>query len=197
MQQVYTMASQSPSLSHVPGTDDNTLHDEHLNDTLGDARMDDYDLESLDHDHIDSAEFGLLVTRTMDLEKIVAALNENMTKMTDLLAQLVRNQATSGGGVSLARASTHGVTPTLEETPITNGMGGVGMSSGGVIPTSDRGHGPPFVEIPPQSVAPSKTLEAVAKNIKPPVLFYQSTEMKPTNQSHWKPMQSRCFCMRN
>ncbi|MCO5548046.1 hypothetical protein L7F22_001502 [Adiantum nelumboides] len=162
-------ASQSPSLSRVHGTNDNPLHDEHHSDTLDDARIADYDLESLDDEHIDSAEFDLLVTRMADLEKQVAALNENMSKTTDLLAQLVRNQATSGGGLHLAWASTHNVTPFLEETPITNGMGGVGMSSGGILPASDRGHGQPPVEITPHLMAPSKTLKAMAKHIKPPV----------------------------
>ncbi|MCO5581477.1 hypothetical protein L7F22_035362 [Adiantum nelumboides] len=58
-----TGLAESPSLSHVHGTNDNPLHDEHHSDTLGDARIADYDLESLDDEHIDSAEFGLLVTR--------------------------------------------------------------------------------------------------------------------------------------
>ena len=41
----------------------------------------------------DMVEFGFLVSRTSALEKNLSALNENVTKMTDVLQQLVCQQA--------------------------------------------------------------------------------------------------------
>ena len=38
-----------------------------------------------DHGFVDMVEFGFLVSRTAALEKNLNALNENVTKMTDLL----------------------------------------------------------------------------------------------------------------
>ena len=79
-QDIYTMSS-SPHALHVEhGENTQTNHD---------ATMD--EVEVADHGFVDMVEFGFLVSRTSALEKNLSALNENVTKMTDLLQQLVRH----------------------------------------------------------------------------------------------------------
>ena len=75
----------------------------------------------------------------MDLEKQVAGLNENISRMSDLFNQFMRHQATSAQEEHLARESGHGAPSLVKVTPTTNGMGGAGTSVGDVPLASDDG----------------------------------------------------------
>ena len=107
------------------------MHD-HVSDSLGDEHMNDFDATDMHDLYVDHEAFRHLLTRTTDLEKQVAGLNENISHMSDLLNQLMRQQAMSGRGENLTRASGHGGTPPVKVTPTTNGMGGAGTSAGDV-----------------------------------------------------------------
>ena len=100
-QDIYTMSS-SPHALYVE-------HGEHTQATH-DATMD--EVEATDHGFVDMVEFGFLVSRTSALEKNLSALNENVTKMTDLLQQLVCQQA-SGIPVIFMAMTSGVVEPTL------------------------------------------------------------------------------------
>ena len=69
------------------------------------------EVEATDHGFVDMVEFRFLVSRTSALEKNLCALNENVTKMNDLLQQLVHQQAS---GIPIMPMAVGGaVEPTL------------------------------------------------------------------------------------
>ena len=55
-------------------------------------------------------DFNFLVNRTATLEKSFASLNENVTKMSDLLKELIRSQALGVPVVSPENDVGHGTT---------------------------------------------------------------------------------------
>ena len=80
------------------------VHDEHAeNDPHAsmDTHMDD-DLALGDHSFVDLHDFNFLVTRTATLETQVKTMNKNLTKMSDLLKELVRSNTLGNPGVSMA-----------------------------------------------------------------------------------------------
>ena len=88
-----------------------TLYVEHDENALATHKITMDEVELTDHGFVDMVEFGFLVSRTSTLEKNFSALNENVTKMTDLLQQLVCQQAS---GVPVTPMATSGaVEPTL------------------------------------------------------------------------------------
>ena len=71
------------------------MHD-HVSDSLGDEHMNDFDATDMHDLHVDHEAFCHLLTHTMDLEKQVAGLNENISRTIDLFNQFMRQKAMSG-----------------------------------------------------------------------------------------------------
>ena len=76
------------------------MHD-HVSDSLGDEHMNDFDATKMHDIFVDHEAFRHLLTRTTDLEKQVAGLNENISCMSDLFNQFMCQQAMSGRGEHL------------------------------------------------------------------------------------------------
>ena len=102
------------------------------------------------------------MTRTTDLEKQVAGLNENISRMSDPFNQFMRQQAMSGRGENCARASGHGATPPVKVTPTTSGMGGAGTSARDVPLFGEDG-------TPYEGHLTKADTVALLKNMTPPV----------------------------
>ena len=79
---------------HVEGGDANV----HVHGDPVEISMADVDLD--DHGLVDQQEFNFLVTRTAVLEKQLKQVNENLSKVTNLLNDLVRGQAMGTSRVS-------------------------------------------------------------------------------------------------
>ena len=105
-----------------------TQHTDHMEDTHNegeatmhasappvDAFMPDVDVS--EHSFVDMLDFNFLVTRTSTLEKGFASLNENVTKMSDLLKELVGSQALGVSMVSPADGAAHGATSSGDPSP--------------------------------------------------------------------------------
>ena len=78
------MASHSQSLSRLLGVDDNHSMHDHVSESSGDEHMSDYDTTLMPNTHVDQEAFFHLSTHTMDLEKQVALLIENTSRISDL-----------------------------------------------------------------------------------------------------------------
>lgn len=156
------MASPSHSPSRLHGNKDNPSMHDHVSDSLGDEHMNDFDATDMHDLYVDHEAFCHLLTRTTDLEKQVAGLNENISRMSDLYNQFMCQQAMSGRGENPARASGHGATPPVEVTPTTNGMGGAGTSAGDVPLAGEDG-------TPYEGHLTKADTVALLKNMTPPV----------------------------
>ena len=95
------MASPSHSPSRLHGDKDNPSMHDHVSDSLGDEHMNDFDATKMHDIFVDHEAFRHLLTRTTDLEKQVAGLNENISCMSDLFNQFMCQQAMSGRGEHL------------------------------------------------------------------------------------------------
>ena len=99
----------------------------------------------------------------------MAALNENITKLSDLFNSFIRSQPMRGCGGISARASGQGTTPPVEIIPPTNGVQGAATSAAiGYDPISNI----------PNDDGPLPTPEMVAllKNTKPPIFKGEDKE---------------------
>ena len=143
-------------------------HD-HVSDSLGDEHMNDFDATDMHDLYVDHEAFRHLLTRTMDLEKQVAGLNENISHMIDLFNQFMRQQAMSGRGEHPARVSGHDTTPPVEVTPTTNGMGGAGTSAGDMPLAGEDG-------TPYEGHLTKADTVALLKNMTPPVFEGEDRE---------------------
>ena len=90
------MASHSQSSSHLLGGNDNHSMHDHVSESSGDEHMTDYDTTLMTETHVDQEAFCHLLTCTTDLEKQVMTLTENISRMSDLFNQFMRQHATSG-----------------------------------------------------------------------------------------------------
>ena len=84
------MASPSHSPSRLHGDKDNPSMHDHVSDSLGDEHMNDFDATKMHDNYVDHEAFCHLLARTTDLEKQVAGLNENISRMSDLFNQFMR-----------------------------------------------------------------------------------------------------------
>ena len=84
LQQVYTLASHAHSPSCLLGGDDNHIMPEHVSESSSDEHMTEYDATKMHENHVAQDGFCHLFTRTIDLEKQVVGLTENISRMSDL-----------------------------------------------------------------------------------------------------------------
>ena len=89
------MASPSHSPSRLDGDEDNPSMHDHVSDSLGDEHMNDFDATDMHDLYVDHEAFGHLLNHTTDLEKQVAGLNENISRMSDLFNQFMRQNRLS------------------------------------------------------------------------------------------------------
>ena len=94
-----------------------------------------------DHGFVDMVEFGFLVSRTSALEKNLYALNENVTKMTDLLQQLVHQQAS---GVPVTPTTTGGAVEPPLATGLTQGAEAHSPLGSQEVATRSKNQKPPM-----------------------------------------------------